>query len=150
MASVLRIRIRSKLSHIEIIPTASPSLAFVLWKFVNPSPNLCRPLLRILPNRSEPLIASLEQEFTQCVFHPEIRLSQSIWLRSSISSFNSDFIFGTASDTFFNEIGTCSLSSPFRPSDILLHDLKLSIMLGFFPPEFHPLITMESQQTNCW
>ena len=65
-------RIHSEFSHIETIPAASPALALVSRKSVNPSPYLCCPLFRILPNRPKPLIASLEQEFTQCGFRPEI------------------------------------------------------------------------------
>ena len=72
MESVLQIRIRSEFSHIETIPTASLALTFVFWEYVNPSPHLCCPFLRILPNHLKPLIASLEQEFSQCGFHPKI------------------------------------------------------------------------------
>ena len=72
MESVLRIQIRSEFSHIKTIPTASLALILVLRESINPSPYLCCPLLRILPKCSKPLIASLEQKFSQCGFHPEI------------------------------------------------------------------------------
>ena len=72
MESVLWILIRLEFSHIETTPTASPTLALVFWESVNPNPYFCCPLLRILPNRPKPLIASLKQEFSQCGYRPEI------------------------------------------------------------------------------
>ena len=155
MESVLRIRLRSEFSFIETILEASLSLALLWRKSVNLNPYFCRPFLQILPNRPKPLIASLKQEFSQGVFCPKIpgfgkKPPQPIRLRSSINSFNYNSFFGMAGDTFFKGIGTCSISSSSRAFGILLTTLNPSTYSGFPPPEFHPLITTESQQTNCW